>query len=268
MKALSLLLLLIYLVRPYSVLGQVKPNSSLESVHIYPPATTVLLIDDKPEILPIYFLLGTLSDYMGRFKYVARQNQVDSYYPYEKPLVNYLTKYIAQHLQIRVDTSFEKSGHGRMDSPELAKRLNTYYNRRGLLADSLFTTDAQINSFLLGNYFRYGRKLSEKVYKIQLANTLKAHLLGLQLQRAGCDRVLYKFLHNIPAQTIFYFTPSPKLLSYFNLIELENVKLHNSFTNSVFQQVYKNQPKEAADMRAVIEKGEAAEAKTIEDAFK
>ena len=230
MKVLLLLLLTCWAL-PDDALGQLKPTVAPGSVQIHTPATSELPADYRPEVVPVYFLLGTLSDYMGRFQYVARQNQVDRYYPYEKPLVNYLTIYIAQQLRIKVDTSFEKSGHSRMDSPELAKMLNGYYSHRGLLTDSLFTTDAQICSFLLGNYYRYGQKLSDKIYKIQLANTLKGPLLGAQLQRAGCDKVLYKFLHNIPAQTIYYFTPSQKLTRYFDLVELENAKLRESFLN-------------------------------------
>ena len=63
---------------------------------------------------PIYFILGTLSDYMGRFQYVEREKQVDRYYPYEKPLAYYLTDYIKAELNIVVDTAFEKSKHSEM----------------------------------------------------------------------------------------------------------------------------------------------------------
>ncbi len=65
---------------------------------------------------PVYFILGTLSDYMGRFRYVDRNKQVDRYYPFEKSLVDYLTKYIKNELNIVVDTIFEKSHHSKMFS--------------------------------------------------------------------------------------------------------------------------------------------------------
>ena len=58
---------------------------------------------------PVYFVLGTLSDYMGRFYAVKREKQVDRYYPFEKPLVNYLSLYIKTELNITVETIFQKS---------------------------------------------------------------------------------------------------------------------------------------------------------------
>ncbi|HEY6142509.1 MAG TPA: hypothetical protein VIV55_03650, partial [Flavobacterium sp.] len=74
---------------------------------------------------PVYFVLGTLSDYNGHFYYVKREKQVDRYYPFEKPMVNYLTLYIKTELNITVDTIFEKSNHCEMYSDELSKKLNS-----------------------------------------------------------------------------------------------------------------------------------------------
>ncbi|MBI9063701.1 MAG: hypothetical protein JEZ14_17100 [Marinilabiliaceae bacterium] len=69
------------------------------------------IIASTSEIVPIYFILGTLSDYMGRFQYIERHTQVDRYYPHEKPLVTYLTKFIQAELNIKVDTTFQTSNH-------------------------------------------------------------------------------------------------------------------------------------------------------------
>jgi hypothetical protein len=60
----------------------------------------------KVSLDPLYFVLGTLSDYMGRFEYVEREKQIDRYYPYEMPVVDFLTKYIKTELNIDVDTIF------------------------------------------------------------------------------------------------------------------------------------------------------------------
>ena len=51
---------------------------------------------------PKYFVLGTLSDYLGHFRYVDEEKQVDRYYPSEKPLVKFLEKYIKEELKISV----------------------------------------------------------------------------------------------------------------------------------------------------------------------
>ncbi|RZJ86508.1 MAG: hypothetical protein EOO60_13345 [Hymenobacter sp.] len=247
-------------------LGQAQPTGSPVIIQTRPFANAELPKNYKPEIVPVYFLLGTLSDYMGRFQYVEREKQVDRYYPYEKPLARYLAAYAQQQLQLKVDTTFEQSGHGRLDSPALANMLNQYYNSRGMLTDSLFRTEAQLNSFLLGNYYRYGRKLSEKVYKIQLANTQKGRLLAALLQRAGCDRILFKFLHNIPAQTIFYFEPTPVLKRYLDSIEAEQHKLHEAFITQVMNMLSLGKEKELKQLEELADY-ERKEAKTIEAAF-
>ena len=96
---------------------------------------------------PTFFVLGTLSDYMGRFQYVDREKQVDRYYPFEKPLVKYLTGYIHTEFNIAVDTIFEKSNHCKMFSEELSKTLNSFYGAKGELLNSKFETKNQIYSF-------------------------------------------------------------------------------------------------------------------------
>lgn len=50
------------------------------------------------ELDPDTFLLGTFSDYMGRFRYVDRESQIDRYYPYEKPLAHFVEKFILDQL--------------------------------------------------------------------------------------------------------------------------------------------------------------------------
>jgi hypothetical protein len=119
---------------------------------------------------PVYFVLGTLSDYMGRFSYVKREKQVDRYYPFEKPMVNYLTLYIKNELNSTVDVIFEKSNHSEMYSDELSKTLNSFYGEKDELLSNKFETKNQFYSFLVGAYYRYGEKLDTSINKIQLTN--------------------------------------------------------------------------------------------------
>ena len=176
----------------------------------------------------IYFILGTLSDYMGRFQYVEREKQVDRYYPNEKPLVDYLTKYIKTELNLKVNTIFEKSNHCKMYSIELSNILNSFYGTKDELINKKFKTDEQIYSFIAGVYYRYGDKLDSCIYKIQLSNSPKHQNCYDFLKRIGCKKIFYKYLKNIPAQFILYFEPTDELKSYLNLIESDRLILQES----------------------------------------
>jgi hypothetical protein len=114
-------------------------------------------------ILPDYFILGTLDDYMGRSSYVDREKQVDRYYPFEEPIIKFMLEYIRTNYNIACDTIFLNSRHGGLYSPSMAKKLNGYYAATGNLTDSLFKTEEQVYSFLLGNYYRYGEKLANNI---------------------------------------------------------------------------------------------------------
>lgn len=181
----------------------------------------------------IYFVLGTLSDYMGRFRYINREKQVDRYYPYEKPLVNYLTKYIKTELNIKLDTIFEKSNHCNTYSDELSKILNSFYGTKDELINDKFETNTQICSFLSGVYYRYGDKLDTNVYKIQLANSPKHQICYEFLKRIGCKKIFYKYLKNIPVQFILYFEPTDELKTYLDFIESERLILNESLNMQI-----------------------------------
>lgn len=176
-----------------------------------------------PKIDAQYFILGTLSDYISRFYTVKREKQIDKYYPNERPAIEFLSKFIKEKLKVIVDTSFNE-----MYSLELSKTLNNYYGIKDDLPDSIFKTDEQIYSFLLGNYYRYGIKLSDSIYSIRLANSAKPKLISKLLIKINCDKIIYKRYDNIPTSSVFYFEASPKLKKYINLIETEKIKLDQS----------------------------------------
>lgn len=216
----------------------------------------------KLTILPTYFLLGTLSDYMGRFQYIDKDKQVDRYYPYEEPLAIFLTKYIQDNYALPADTVFKESRHIEIYSKQLAITLNKFYGSDGNLIDSLFNDEEKIYSFLLGNYYRYGRRLTDKIYKIQIANSSIDKLLYPMLKRVHCDKLLYKFLRgNIPTSHIFYFEAPPRLIKYFNTLETEKEKLSISYYKKIIEPIFKDK------LKRKYEENNKKEAKRIEEAF-
>ena len=200
---------------------------------------TAILANTKQTVSidPVYFVLGTLSDYMGRFYAVDREKQIDRYYPYEKPLVNYLTSYIKTELNITVDVVFKESNNTEMHSEVLSKKLNSFYGEKDELLSNKFETKKQFYSFLAGAYYRYGEKLDSSIYKIQLTNSPNHNICYELLKKVGCENVLYEYLQNIPAQFIYYFEPTDELKKYFDSIQPEKEILKKSYYNQIEEMI-------------------------------
>ena len=182
----------------------------------------------KIKIDPTYFVLGTLSDYMGRFYYVNKKDQVDRYYAFEIPLINELDS-IIQHdlkLKIKIETS---NGIYETFNQDLALTLNSFYTADKRLNDFKFKDTTEICSFLTGRFYRYGTKLNDSIYKIQMANTINSSLNSLLLKRIGCNNIGFKYLRNIPAQFIDYFIPTRTLKLYFDLIDKPKKRYEASY---------------------------------------
>lgn len=168
-----------------------------------------------------FFLLGTLNDYMGR-KWVAKGEVFDRYYPFEKPLMKFVDSIVKKEFKtvlIEKDNCF--------NSEEMAKKMNSFYVENDLI-DSLFTTKEKKASFLLGTYYRYGEKVDENIYKIQIANSHKHIEIHQILISLGCKNIYYKRLQNIPIQNIIYFESNDLIKAYFETIESEKEKLFDS----------------------------------------
>ena len=181
---------------------------------------------------PVYFILGTLSDYMGRFRYIARTGQVDSYYPHEKPLAAYLNRYIKTALNIEVNIVFKESNHGSTYSDELAEILNSFYGKDDKLINDKFETEKQIYSFLAGVCLRYAVNIDPSTYEISLANSPKHDNCFLLLKQIGCEKIFYTFKRTIPAQFIICFEPTRGLKGYLKTVEAMKVELRNSSRES------------------------------------
>ena len=209
-----------FLIISLPILGQQTPNTN-DSQEL----TTVKLD-------PVYFILGTLSDYMGRFTYVNKESQIDSYYPFEKPLIELLESIITNDLNLKVSTipdNLVEVSLYETFSPELSLVLNSFFNKTHLITDSLKNKPEFNHSYLTGRYYRYGEKINDSIYKIQLANSGDHKVCDSLLRRVGCTKIHFKYLRNIPAQFIYYFIPTSGLKNYLNYIENEKVKLQDSF---------------------------------------
>lgn len=189
-----------------------------------------LSINNQPRIKldPIYFVLGTLSDYMGRFYYVNKKDQIDRYYAFEVPLINELDSILQHDLKIKIKIE-SSNGIYETFNQDLALTLNSFYTADKKLNVHKFKDTIEIYSFLTGRFYRYGTKLNDSIYKIQMANASNAFLNSLLFKKIGCSNVGFKYLKHIPAQYIDYFTPTKQLDSFFDLIESQKKRYDASY---------------------------------------
>lgn len=186
----------------------------------------------KVRINSSFLLLGTLNDYINR-KYITNQNQFDKYYKYERPLMNYVDSIAKKDFNITLEEKWEF-----YISDELTKKMDSYYNKHQLI-DSLFTNNEKKLSFISGVYLRYGEKINNDFYKIELTNSPKHATVYSLLKQLNCENILFKRIDNIPNIFVIYFQATDSIKKYFAVIEPEREKLiaskikHFSFTNEL-----------------------------------
>lgn len=177
--------------------------------------TTVKIYND-------FFLLGTLNDYTG-YPRLANGNYFDSYNDAEEVLMNYVDSLV----KIDYSTSMVKEKN-RFISKEMTSKMLSYYDGYEIKED-VFDSKQKKLSFLLGVYLRFGTKINDNYYKIQLANSAKHQTVYEILKSLGVMEIFYKRLNNIPRQDIFYFKATPPILDYFNKVENKKDVLHQNF---------------------------------------
>lgn len=165
-----------------------------------------------------FLLLGTLNDYNG-YNRSTKENQFDTYYPYEKPLMKYIDSIAKKDFNINLEQ--DKNA---FISNKLASKMKSFY-ANDLLIDSLLNTDDKKISYLLGVYLRDGEKISEDVYKIQLANSRKHNNVYIFLKELKCNAVFFKRVDGYPTIFYLYFQPTELLKKYFATVEAEKNKL-------------------------------------------
>lgn len=186
-----------------------------------------------------FFLLGTFSDYMGRFQYIDRENQIDRYYPYEEPLAGHISNFINNHYLIQPELKIAESRYSEIFSSKLASQLHSkYFNKEGNFIDEKLDTDEKRYSFLLGAYYRYGEQLEGNIYKIQVANSPKDKQLYEILKDLESDKIVYKFLRGYrPSSDIFYFVATPRMIKYFITIKKEKEELQKSYQEKLIDKL-------------------------------
>jgi hypothetical protein len=243
------------------------PKNEMQKKVAQPIITVLDQLDNySPTVIPDYFILGTLSDYLGRFYKVKKKGQVDCYYKSEKPVMDYLNAYIEKEYKLKWDSVTENTRSYKTYSKELSTILNQYYENDGHLKEDIFQNHEQIGSFLLGAYYRYGEQLYDSVYKIRSTNSPKNNQYYLLLKKIGCKNILYKHLDYIPAHDILYFEASEKLTKYLDILEAERSILTKQHYAGVKEIITKEKDNKQADtfVNELIEN----ENNMIKEAFK
>lgn len=201
-----------------------------------------------------YFLIGTLSDYMGREKYKKVDSRVDRYYQSEKTLclaVDSMLKKAYPDLKLsatkhrvtmkdefelhsrlladKIDEFYDYKSSGRLSinaesdtisqyNDELISKLmqsaDTIYC--GRLKTDIFKTDEQKLSFITGAFVRFGG-YNDSTYYIKIANSVsKVKVLAKLFEEMKCDNVEYEMNGYIPNVHTVYFSPTSKMINYFD----------------------------------------------------
>jgi hypothetical protein len=193
-----------------------------------------------------YFLIGTLTDYMGRSKYKETNNKVDEYYKYEKSLafaMDSIFKDIYPDLRLNITKDTNRL---ELFSKTIADRIDEYYSYKpsgrmtmnydtiyyGSLRTDIFKTDLQRLSFFTGVYVRFG-ETNDSTFCIRIHNS-KASICVDLLKDLKCTNVEYKVLTgHIPVSHIVYFTPSIELKKYL----IEFMYLRQRINNAYIKQI-------------------------------
>jgi len=175
-----------------------------------------------------YFLIGTLSDYMGREKYPEVYGKIDGYTPREKALVDYLDSSI-NLIYSDLDYSIEENERGfKLTSDSLYEIVESFYVyepgfSRTLSGDTIYR--GRINSellrskeekflFLCGVYVRFGVP-NDTGYSIVIHNSLSKIKLCMDLvEELGFTQIKYEIKETIPTAHILQFQPTQEFEDY------------------------------------------------------
>lgn len=205
----------------------------------------------KTDVNPNFYLLGTLSDYMGRNQFSFKKDVIETYSEFEKPLVIQLTKMFKENVLL-VDTIKSKVSQKKYDivNKDINTSINSFYDFenyslthpkkdtifKGKLKSTIFKNDSEKISFLLGCLSRFSSgtvTLTEKEFCLQFANSSSKFLLSQKIiAELGFTINKIETLPNIPRINRIYFSVDEKnylLFREYNLlgIELQNNLLHN-----------------------------------------
>lgn len=185
------------------------------------------LANYRVHIFPDAFLVGTFSDYLGRYFNIEKETQIDKYAPNEKSLAKYVSFFVENNYKIKNELVIKNDNSLELFIPNLAKRLNTtFYFENGYLLDDKFRSEEEKLSFLLGVYYRYGEQLKDNIYQIKLINTPKQKTVYSVLKELDCEKIVFNSEQNtLPQIFTFYFVATPKMIKYFEYLKQEKAQL-------------------------------------------
>lgn len=213
--------------------------------------------NERDKLNATYFILGTLSDYQGRYYYVNKAFQLDRYNSSEVPLMDYIEKLAWKEFRMELITIYsakEQDPLYEIFSKDLSIKMNSFYGSDGRIKDSIFKSPEEINSFLAGRYYRYGRKINDSIYAIHMTNSLNHRICDTLLKQTQCSFIYFRYLKNIPPQFIYYFVPSSQLKKFMGIISKQKKLLDDSFDNYMIKKMsadeaeYKKMKKELNEM--------------------
>jgi len=214
----------------------------------WPKPNPKLILDND------YFLLGTLGDYLGRYK-TKNDDFIDDYYKGETLLISYIMnmyhdefpEFIVEKNQYPYNSVTDI-----LKSKKIAEKINSFYNYKssggyrvdqsifkfkgqelrkkmddiakstepkdtvyeGTMKSNLFKTNLQKISFIIGAYSRYG-EVNENKYCIRLVNSNSKYGYCVEiLKQLKCKNIEIKIIENIPTSQLIYFEPSQELKKY------------------------------------------------------
>lgn len=208
----------------------------------------------KPQLIldKDYFLLGTLSDYMGRQKSYRNDNFVDNYYKGEYLLMQFIIQMYSDetpNFVVEKNQYLYNSVEDILRSKKISERINSFYSYKfngafksfidpkdkewrkkqddyykskepkdticeGTMKDDLFKTDKQKISFIVGAYSRYGVPNQTRCCMRMFNSISKFDYCVSVLKQLKCENVEKEIIENIPTNQLVYFKPSPELKEY------------------------------------------------------
>ena len=205
----------------------------------------------KTDVNPNFYLLGTLSDYMGRNQFSFKKDVIETYSEFEKPLVIQLTKMFKENVLL-VDTIKSKVSQKKYDivNKDINTSINSFYDFenyslthpkkdtifKGKLKSTIFKNDSEKISFLLGCLSRFSSgtvTLTEKEFCLQFANSSSKFLLSQKIiAELGFTINKIETLPNIPRINRIYFSVDEKNYLLFREYNLLGIELQNNLLNN------------------------------------
>ncbi len=205
----------------------------------------------KNDMNPNFYLLGTLSDYMGRNQFSFKKDVIETYSEFEKPLVTQLAQLFKENMLL-VDTINSKVSRKKYDivNKDINTSINSFYDFenyslthpkkdtifKGKLKGAIFKNDSEKISFLLGCLSRFSSgavQLNEKEFCLQFANSSAKFILSQKIiAELGFTINKIETLQNIPRINRIYFSVDEKNYLLFREFNLLGIELQNNLLNN------------------------------------